>query len=176
MPTKSPPDTATQLRRIETLVESALSQIQLNQYRSASAQLGETGGTVQNSVFIDLPVRLADGFISIFFQLQEYKVARRNESRKNERSTKKSRWVAFLEMEVREQSKLAVELSVTDQQVDAVFWSDDDELRRDADCKLTNLRQQLEDRGLTVTDLRCSTNPAPRKEVRLDYSLIDVKT
>src|SRR5690606_19806084 len=33
-PAKSPPDTATQLRRIETLVESALSQIQLNQYRS----------------------------------------------------------------------------------------------------------------------------------------------
>lgn len=174
--TNNQSDSASPLRRLESMVEAALSQVQLNQYRSASAQLGETGGTVQNSVFVDLPVRLADGFISVFLQLQEFKAFRRSESGRKERTTKKSRWVAFLEMEVRAQGKLAVELSVTDQQVDAVFWSDDEQLRRDADQNLGNLRQHLEDRGLTVTDLRCSPNAAPTKHVRLDYSLIDVKT
>ncbi len=170
------PDAAAPLRRLESMIEAALSQVQLNQYRSASAQLGETGGVVQNAVFMDLPVRLADGFISVFFQLQEFKVARRNAAGKKERSTKKSRWVAFLEMEVRAQGKLAVELSVTDQQIDAVFWSDDEQLRQDADRNLSSLRQHLESRGLTVTDLRCSSNPAPSRNVRLDYSLIDVRT
>lgn len=162
------------LQRITALTEAALSQVQLNQYRTTSAQLADNNAPT--SFFTDIPLRMADGFVTVFFQFQEIREPEKKRKHTEQTRKRRSRWVVFLEMTIEDQGQLAVEVSVVDQQVDAQFWSDNTRLREGTELGLRQLRQQLEDRGLTVTDLRCSSAPIPQKNVQLDYSLIDVKT
>ncbi len=162
------------LQRLVTLAEAALAQVQSNQYRSVSAQTAE--GALTTNFFTDIPLRLADGFVTVFFQFQEIKDPEKKRKRGHKAEKPRSRWVVFMEMTIEDQGQLAVEVSVVDKQVDAQFWSSHASLREDAQRGMQQLRQQLEGQGLTVTDLRCSPAPIPQKNVRLDYSLIDVKT
>ncbi len=166
--------TRQQLQRLVSLAEAALSQVQSNQYRSISAQTAE--GAPAANFFTDIPLRLADGFVTVFFQFQEIRDPEKKRKRGDKSEKPRSRWVVFMELTIEDQGQLAVEVSVVDKHVDAQFWSSHADLREDARRGMQQLRQQLENQGLTVTDLRCSPAPIPQKNVRLDYSLIDVKT
>lgn len=164
-------------RAVQELVEKSLAQVQLQQYRTLSSQLQDPTAPAQ--WHLDIPLKLPDGYGNLYMHLFEPRLpVEEKEPGKQKRTKKegKGRWRVFLELELDQMGALAAEISVQDKNVEATLWAEDDNLRERANAQLMQLRQDLEQQGMVVTDLRCSDNPPPDQKIRLDYALIDVKT
>lgn len=164
-------------RAVQELVEKSLAQVQLQQYRTLSSQLQDP--TTPAQWHMDIPLKLPDGYGNLYMHLFEPRPPveeKVSEKQKRAKKEGKGRWRVFLELELDHMGALAAEISVQDKNVEATLWAEDDNLRERANAQLLQLRQDLEQQGMVVTDLRCSDNPPPAQKIRLDYALIDVKT
>ncbi len=164
-------------RAVQELVEKSLAQVQLQQYRTLSSQLQDPTAPAQ--WHMDIPLKLPDGYGNLYLHLFEPRPPveeKTSEKQKRAKKEGKGRWRVFLELELDHMGALAAEISVQDKNVEATLWAEDDSLRERANAQLLQLRQDLEQQGMVVTDLRCSDNPPPAQKIRLDYALIDVKT
>jgi Flagellar hook-length control protein FliK. len=164
-------------RAVQELVEKSLAQVQLQQYRTLSSQVQDPTAPAQ--WHLDTPLKLPDGYGNLYMHLFEPRPPVEEKASGKQKRTKKEgkgRWRVFLELELDHMGALAAEIAVQDKNVEATLWAEDDDLRERANAQLTQLRQDLEQQGMVVTDLRCSDNPPPDQKIRLDYALIDVKT
>lgn len=162
---------------VQNLAERSLAQIQLQQYRTLSTQLQDSGVPAQ--WHLDIPLKLPDGYGNLYMHLFEPRLSseeKASEKQKREKKERKGRWKVFLELELDQLGTLAAEIAVQDKTVEATLWTENTNLRERANAHLTRLRSDLEEQGVVVADLRCSNNPPPEQKVRLDYALIDVKT
>lgn len=164
------------LHLAQSFAQNSLAKIQLNQYRSLPIAPGESGPANQ-AIYLDIPIRWPDHYGNAYLQIFPPKVQEeKSESQDKQKRQKQARWRVFMELELGEEGNLAVELTVADELIDAVFWAEKDSLRRKAAEQLQHLRSELTEHGLQVAELRCSSNPPPEQKINLDYAIIDIKT
>lgn len=164
-------------RAIQELTEKSLAQVQLQQFRTLGARLQDPSAPAQ--WHLDIPLKLPDTYGNLYLHLFEPRTAaeeRRSGKQRKPRKSSSGRWRVFLELELDQLGALAAEVSVQDKAVEATLWSANQELRQRVHEQLDSLRGDLERDGVEVADLRCSANSPPEQKIRLDYSLIDVKT
>lgn len=162
---------------MQQLVDRSLARIQTQQYRSLNSQILDPATPQQ--WHLDIPLRLPEGYGNLYLQLFEPRVPpepEKDREKKQARSSRKNRWRVFMELTLDEMGALAAEISVLEDNLQVTLWAEKGDLRQRANAHLLKLRQDLEQQGLTVQELRCSQNPPPAQKMRLDYALIDVKT
>lgn len=165
------------VKLVQELAEKSLAQVQLQQYRTLSSQLQDTGAPAQ--WHLDIPLKMPDGYGNLYMHLFEPRLPIEEKTpgnKKAKRRESKGRWKVFLELELDHLGTLAAEIAVQEKTVEATLWTSNISLRERADTQLMQLRNELEQQGMVVADLRCSSNPPPDQKIRLDYALIDVKT
>ena len=164
------------LQIAQNLAQGTLAKIQLNQYRSLPS-MSENANQSNPAIFLDIPLKWPDTYGNAYMQIFPPKVTEDQRSpQEKERRKKQIRWRVYLELELGTEGTLAVELSVAEKQLDAVFFAEKDALREKAAAQLQNLRNQLMDQGVQVTDIRCSDRKPPEQKMNLDYAIIDVRT
>lgn len=157
------------------LVQGALAQIQLQQYRTLGTMSPDAAATPLQ-LYLDMPLRTPEGFWNLFLHFQELREKDPKPEREKKTTRRKSRWQVYMELEMGDEGRLAMEINLLDQRVDARFWAERSALRQKTAAGLTQLKQKLEAQGLEVTDLRCSGQAPPRQKMNLNYSLVDERT
>ncbi len=171
-----PSSPSQQLKDWVEVLRSQVSQIQGHQYRSTLSQLTEPLHQ-QPAVFLELPIRHFHGMGNLFLMFQTT-----NEDKEDAKKRKKSRkaiqqWRVFMELELDTANTLSVDLTLVDTRLNAQLWTDSKTLHHDANQHLHTLRQQLEDQGLTVTNLLCEQSDAPpKRSAEMQVSTIDIRT
>ena len=164
-----------QLEKISQAIRSSFTQIQLQQYRSALSALSEPAHQ-QSSLLMELPIRLFDGFGSIFVHWQEQKSGERGAKKNRKGNSQKANWRVYLEMELEGEGALAIDLQLSEKNISAQMWADSPTIQQRATEQMEQLKTRLQEKGLTVTDLRCHKSAIPNRAMKLDYTIIDVKT
>lgn len=157
------------------LVQGALAQIQLQQYRTLGTMSADTA-PAPLQLYLDMPLRTPEGFWNLFLHLQEIREKDPKPEREKKTPRRKSRWQVYMELEVGDEGRLAMEINLLDQRVDARFWAERSALRQKTEAGLSQLKHKLEAQGLQVTDLRCSGHTPPGQKMHLNYSLVDERT
>ena len=154
-------------------LNSALQQVQLQQYRTAAAGFNETS-TSNQTFFTEFPVRLFHGLGNLFIQW-ELPPDEKKKHKKKKNPTKAARhWRVFMEFEA--QSTLAIELNLTESSLCGEFWTESQSLQQEAQENLDSLKTRLENTGLTVTDLRCHQGSPPVNGTTIDSAPFKVTT
>lgn len=162
---------------VQQLVGKSLAQVQLQQIRTLSNQLNDPTAPAQ--WHLDIPLKLPYAYGNLYLNIVEPRIAEKDEpgkKRNKKERTKTGRWKVFMQLELDHMGELAAEISVYEKNVEATLWTEQKSLRELASEHLMELKEDLEKQGMIVKDLRCSQNPPPEQKIRLDYSLIDIKT
>ena len=176
-PQHAAPSTEATLKALEQFSTAALARVQLNQYRSVSTLLTAfSEPNAPQTLFTDLTFRLGEAWTNIHLQFQEILQKNTEKNQKKKKQSIAPKWRVFLEMTLDEDADLAVELTQQEKNVSATFWSNSEQVRQKTQAELADLKQSLEKQGLQVSDLRCSDQNPPKQDMKLDYSLIDVRT
>ncbi len=168
------PDLGKLLLGIQQLVQRSIARVQVQQYRTL---ISAHQDSATNTVNIDIPVRTPEGYSTIVMQIFEPRLKQdEKDKKKQNKLIRKAKWRVFMEIELEQDGALAIELSVCGKKMDATFWAESAEVRGRAEDSIQQLKQDLESKGLDVTDLRCSKNPPPQQKVQMNLSLIDIRT
>ena len=167
------------LQHLQHQVAAALAKVQTQQLQSIGQRLGEAAAPSQGGYF-ELPVRLADGYSSIAIHIQErWQHEHHQQDTPDEKrapAQKVRQWEVFLEFDLDDYGVLAAQLKVLNNSVSANFWAQSTHTRALASHQLATLRQEMEASGLRVQDIQCLAGQPPRKTVKLNYNLVDVRT
>lgn len=171
-------ESGTPLQQLKAALMQQVSQtharVQTQQMRTLNSQLPDAG---PQQWHMDIPLRLPDGFGNLYLQLFEPRPEPDpDKASKKERRRRQARWRVYMELELDDLGMMAAEISVQEQDLEITLWTDNERLRQRAGSQLQDLQRDLEKQGLAVRELQCSQNPPPAQKVRLDYSLIDIKT
>lgn len=162
---------------MQQLIQSSLARIQVQQFKTLASS-SQDPTTAQSVLHMDIPIRTPEGYSTIYLQLFEPKITEEEEKRQKgkKKEKKQAKWRVFMELELADEGDLAIEISVCDKKVDATFWAEKEALRKKTEANIEQLKTDLEQKGLEVTDLRCSKNTPPKQKMQMDFSLIDVRT
>ncbi len=165
---------------IQPSLFSALARIStLQLQRLIHAQ--QEGGTSTLGSFLELPVRVGEQVYPLTLHIHEreyddkHEKDKQNKKNKDPRDTKK-RWHVFLEFDLDELGMFASDISVEDSVVKTTLWVQKTPLWKASQAHIKTLKTELENSGITVDSLVCQQGKAPNKEVRIEQSLVDIRT
>ncbi len=157
------------LARISTLQLQRLTHIQ------------QEGGASTFGSFMELPVRVGEHVYPLTLHIQEREYEdkqdkhNKNSKKKDPRELKK-RWHVFLEFDLDELGMFASDISVDDTVVKTTLWVQKTPLWKASQAHIDTLKADLENSGITVDSLVCQQGKAPDKEIRIEQSLVDIRT
>lgn len=166
------------LQALQQQLTASLAKVQTQQLQSLNPLLSD-GAAPQGGHF-EIPVRWPEGYGSINIHIQEYWNREPGEDSGNSeerRETEKAhQWEVFLEFDLDGYGQLASQLKIINGVVSASFWAESAGTRALATERMAALRQQMEDSGLQVKDMQCLAGQPPRRNMKLNYNLVDVTT
>lgn len=152
---------------------ASLAKLQLRQLQSLppSANPQEQGTQTWQ---VEIPLRFAGAVHSMEMHIEQK--WEKPDSRRSDDPRKVRQWFVALAFDIPGRGAIYAHLKIIDATLAASIWAQRQETLHAAQQKLQQLRANLQDSGLEVSDIRCFKGQPPGKDVRLDYSLIDIRT
>ncbi len=141
----------------------------------------QEGGASTFGSFIELPVRVGEQVYPLSLHIQEREYDDKNEKDKQNKKKKdprelKKRWHVFLEFDLDELGMFASDICVEESVVKTTLWVQKTPLWQASQAHINSLKTELENSGITVDSLVCQQGKAPEKEIRIEQSLVDIRT
>lgn len=171
-------------QHLKKLIEQTHAKIQFNQLRSIGLDQpsSESRGNLQQ-FHTELPLRFNEQVLPLQLSIHEQEIVKeRHKDEATEETTdddKKSttrRWQVFLSFDLPNNEKLHTQLTIIESSISATLWAESSSLCHKAQQDISWLRDKLLANGLTVEDITCLQGRPQKKEVSLDYNLVDIKT
>ncbi len=165
---------------IQPSLFSALARIStLQLQRLIHAQ--QEGGASSFGSFLELPVRVGEQVYPLTLHIHEKEYDDKHEKDKQNKKNKdprglKKRWHVFLEFDLDELGMFASDISVEDSVVKTTLWVQKTPLWQASQAHINTLKTELENSGITVDSLICQQGKAPDKAIRIEQSLVDIRT
>lgn len=170
----APQSSSTAPHQLMRAVDGALAQIQLRQTHALIKQFSEPP-SAQTTVSFDIPLRFPDGIFNMLVTM--FEPERREKKNKRKQEEQRRQWKMRLNLDLGSSGELTSEVTAEENQIEAVFWANNAELRDATRGNLESLQKELTERGITVSRIHCSDEqPPPREEYRIDSPLIDLET
>lgn len=166
------------LMLIQQQALSSLAKIQLQQVHSLNHQQGQTeAAQPSQSWLFDVPVRHGQDIHNLELRIQQDWVDDKPQDNEKDDGDKKVRqWTVTMSFKLPEAGGFHAQLSVINESVSARLWAEREDTVNEVLMKLSELRQQLETRGVSVKQLQCVQGVPPGEAMSLQYSLVDVTT
>ncbi len=151
-----------------------IAKLQQQQLHSLSHQqgLGETAS--QQSINLELPLRWGSELQTVGLRIDEQW---QEEPGENEQKTEKVRcWEVMLSFQLPDSGAFYAQLRIVNDSVAANLWAEHPQTLERAKQQLRQLREQLQQQGVEVSQLQCFRGQPPSKDIQLGYSLVDITT
>ncbi|WP_028885221.1 flagellar hook-length control protein FliK [Teredinibacter turnerae] len=169
-------------RQLAALVQAAaalgLARISSNQLQHLSRHIQEPGALMQSQV--EFFVRTgAEQLMPVNLYIEERRTPTKDDTNQKEsrkRNTQRAYWRVFMELTLRDNSRLATEITFQDERLKTRMWSDSSRLQQRATEQLDQLQTRLEASGIQIDGMTVEAGPPPAQPRQTVQQLIDVKT
>ena len=167
---------------LQPSIFSALARITSLQLRHLIQSQQEVGLSPLGG-FLELPVRVGEHVYPLTLNIQErvhekpeeeHTKNAKDEEKKRRKITK--RWQVFMEFDLDELGTFAGDIRVEDEHVTTQLWVQKTALWQASHQHLNTLKHELENSGITVDAISCHQGKAPEQSIRVQQSLVDIRT
>ncbi len=168
-------------QNIQPSILSALARITSLQLRHL-IQNQQDGNLSGLGGFIELPVRIGEQVYPLTLNIQERIHEEKEDEQENTKADEKrgrkitKRWHVFMEFDLDELGTFAGDIRVEDEHVSTQLWVQKTALWEASRQHLSILKNELENSGITVDNISCHQGKAPEQSMRVQQSLVDVRT
>ena len=169
-------------QNIQPSILSALARITSLQLRHL-IQNQQDGNLSGLGGFLELPVRVGEQVYPLTLNIQErIHEEKEEDEQENTKADEtrgrkiKKRWHVFMEFDLDELGTFAGDIRVEDEHVSTQLWVQKTVLWEASRQHLSMLKNELENSGITVDNISCHQGKAPEKSMRVQQSLVDVRT
>ncbi len=167
-------------KTIQPLIFASLAKITSLQIRHLLQRQGEPTLSAAGGLF-ELPIRLGDYVFPLSLHIHEkhpedkYPDDETNEKKAGE-STIRRQWHVYMEFDLDELGIFASDIAVQEHHVKTKLWIQTDRLWSESCEHLDMLKCDLENRGIEVDELQCLKGTPPDKPIKIETSLVDIRT
>ncbi|WP_049629992.1 flagellar hook-length control protein FliK [Cellvibrio sp. pealriver] len=155
----------------------SLTKIQLQQAHTLNHQITQGNDIAQptQSWQFEIPVRSGQDVTPLQIHLEQQWVEEQSDE-KAQTATRVRQWNVMLGFNLPVIGQFYAQLTLLGDQLSARFWAENENTLVAAKNKMDELKTQLEQEGIHVTQMQCIPGLPPKPKLNLSYSLVDVKT
>ncbi|WP_086932393.1 hypothetical protein [Agarilytica rhodophyticola] len=167
------------ITRLEPLLLSALARLTSLQVQQLLQK--QQDSTVSSGGLFEFPVRINDEFFPLTISIQERYYENKEQTEGRDKDNKdtaklKKRWHVFLEFDLQKLGTFASDITVDDHSVKTTLWIEQKQLWLKGKRKLETLKQEMKKNGIELEEIQCIQGKPPEKPMKLQQTLIDIKT
>lgn len=163
------------LQQLQQQVGAALDKVMLQQLQALQRGPGASETAPTQHWQLEIPLRYGHEVQTMQLRIDQDWVQDYSES--PDRTPRQVRqWLVKLAFELPAAGTLHAHLMVVDSSVSASLWAEQPQTLALTRQRLGQLQQRLEKDGVTVTKIECFAGKPAADKIRLDYSLVDVRT
>ena len=167
-------------RLVAAAAALGIAHISSQQLQKLLAIVNDGAPAQQNSAF-DFSLKVQEQIIPVSLMFEDRTLDKHEEKEDTQHSERKSsdtisQWFVYLEVELNSLDKLAAEISVTGSSVKTKIWCDSDGLTNRAIHRIDRLKDRLVSDGLDIESITVEHGKPPKREQRIQHSLVDIRT
>lgn len=166
---------------IKPNILAAIARITVFQLRHLTQSTSEGAQSVSGG-FMEIPIKVGEQFVPLILHIQEKpnpfdeKENSDDKKRKKDKQALKKRWHIFMEFDLDKYGKFASDIDYCEPQVKTQIWVEQTPVWELTQKHLPELKKELENSGVEVEELSCHKGQIPRKEMKIEQHLVDIRT
>lgn len=154
----------------------SIAKIQLQQVHTLNHQLGQADQTQPTQSWqFEIPVRQGQDVHPLHIHMEQQWVEEQNENA-GQNSTRVRQWNVMLSFDLPVIGQFYAQLTLLGDNLSAKFWAENENTLFETKNKIDELKTQLEQEGIQITQMQCVPGLPPKPKMSFSYSLVDIKT
>lgn len=167
-------------KNLQPAIFSSLAKISSLQIRHLIQSHSEGSFSSTGGLF-ELPVRVGDYVFPLTLHIHEKSPEEKNSKEKKENDKKRESmlkrcWHVYMEFDLDELGLFASDIAVQDQHIKTKLWVQAQSLWSESRENLDVLKSDLNKKGIEVDELICLRGKPPEKSIKINSSLVDIRT